>query len=180
MALKTPDKKKRSVAGATKPLQKKPAKGLPDKNVRKKKNSARVGKITEKEPPLSEEERKVALLKLLRSKKETIIKEARIEISKFIKGETKQLVDTALDNGDWSIIDLSEDISLRKLSSHRETLLKIDEALRKLKEGTYGICEDCGDDISENRLKVMPFAIYCRDCQENRENLAKFDQEGMG
>lgn len=126
---------------------------------------------------ISEEERKAALRSALIKKREEIVKEAKSEISKYIKGETKQLVDTALDNGDWSVIDLSEDISLQKLSSHRQTLLKIDEALRKLREGTYGKCEDCGEDISEERLKVLPFAIYCRDCQEKRELLEEIERK---
>jgi DnaK suppressor protein len=126
----------------------------------------------------AEEQRRVALRNSLVRKREEIVKEAKSEISKYIRGETKQLVDTALDNGDWSVVDLSEDISLRQLSTHRETLLKIDEALRKIDEGTYGKCEDCGEDISVERLKVLPFAIYCVDCQEKREQLQLLQREG--
>ncbi len=122
-------------------------------------------------------ERAGALRKLLIQKREQIVKEAKIEISKYIKGETRQLVDTALDDGDWSVVDLSEDISLRQLGAHRERLVKIDAAIRKLDEGTYGICEDCGGKISEERLKVLPFAIYCRDCQEKIEQLEAIEKE---
>ncbi|MEW6002656.1 MAG: TraR/DksA C4-type zinc finger protein [Nitrospirota bacterium] len=125
----------------------------------------------------SEEERKAALRRMLINRREAIVRETKAEISKYIKGEAKQLVDTALDNGDWSVVDLSEDISLKQLSTHRENLFKIDEALRKLDEGTYGICEDCGEEISEERLKVLPFAIYCRDCQERREQLEEIEKE---
>lgn len=118
---------------------------------------------------------------MLINRREEIVKEAKAEISKYIKGETRHLVETALDDGDWSVIDLSEDISLKQLSTHRETLLRIDEALRKLEEGTYGKCEDCGEEISEKRLKVLPFAIYCIDCQEKREQLEKMErEEGIG
>jgi len=124
-----------------------------------------------------EDERKSALRIALIKRREEIVKEAKSEISKYIRGETRQLVDTALDDGDWSFVDLSEDISLQKLNSHRETLLKIDEALRKLKEGTYGKCEDCGEEISEERLKVLPFAIYCRDCQEKIEFLEAIERK---
>jgi DnaK suppressor protein len=124
-----------------------------------------------------EEERKIMLRRLLINRREEILREAKIEISKYIKGETKQLVDTAVDNGDWSVVDLSEDISLKQLSTHRENLLKIDEVLRKLAEGTYGKCEDCGEDISEERLKLIPFAIYCVDCKEKREQLEKLQRE---
>ena len=125
----------------------------------------------------AEEERKNTLISALIKKREDLVKEAKSEISKYIRGETKQLVDTALDNGDWSVVDLSEDISLRQLSTHRETLLKIDEAVRKIKEGTYGKCEDCGEDISVERLKVLPFAIYCIDCQEKREQIEELERE---
>jgi DnaK suppressor protein len=123
-----------------------------------------------------EDERRASLRKSLISKREQIVKEAKTEISKYIKGETRQLVDTALDDGDWSVVDLSEDVSLRRLSTHRENLQRIDEALRKFDEGSYGICEDCGEEISRERLKILPFAIYCTDCQERREQLAEIEK----
>jgi len=50
-----------------------------------------------------------------------------------------------------------------------ETLRKIDEALLRLDEGTYGICSECDESISEMRLKALPFATLCRDCQEQAE-----------
>ncbi len=125
---------------------------------------------------VTEEERNRALKKLLISKRQEIFKEVKTEISKYIKGETRQLVDTALDDGDWSIVDLSEDISFKHLSTHRENLLEIDEALRKLDEGTYGICEDCGEEISQERLNILPFAIYCIDCQEKREKIEEMEK----
>lgn len=123
------------------------------------------------------DQKKETLRRFLIQKREQIVKEAKAEISKYIKGDTRQLVDTALDDGDWSIVDLSEDVSLKQLGTHRETLVKIDEALRKLKEGTYGICETCGGKISEKRLKVVPFAIHCRDCQEKIEQLEAIEKE---
>jgi len=152
--------------------RKTPKKALPKKIKTRKTVKVKPRKIVKsKLHEESEEERKVALRRSLVQKREEIVKEAKNEISKYIKGEARQLVDTALDNGDWSVIDLSEDISLRQLSTHRENLLKIDEAIRKINEGTYGICEDCGEEISEARLKVLPFATHCRDCQEIREQL---------
>ncbi|GAB4387329.1 MAG: hypothetical protein Kow0025_00270 [Thermodesulfovibrionales bacterium] len=116
-------------------------------------------------------ERLDALRKLLLEKREQIARETQEEISRYIKGENRQLVESALDDGDWSVIDLSEDINLRKLATNRDALLKIDESLRKINEGTYGVCEDCGEEIPTDRLRVLPFAIYCRDCQEKREEM---------
>ncbi len=134
-------------------------------------------KKPKKDESEAEGDREERLRKLLIEKREDIVREAKSEIKKYITGEKRQLVETVLDDGDLSVMDLSEDISLKQLSTHRETLLKIDTALRKLAEDTYGVCEDCGDEISEARLKIMPFAIYCRDCQENREVMEKMGRE---
>ncbi len=142
----------------------------------KKMVSAATRRRRERAAKMAEEERKIALRRSLLQKREDIVREVKNEISKYIKGETRQLVDTALDDGDWSVVDLSEDISFKHMSTHRENLLKIDEALRKLSEGTYGVCEDCGEVISEARLKILPFAIYCTDCQERREQFEEFER----
>jgi DnaK suppressor protein len=53
----------------------------------------------------------------------------------------------------------------------REKLRSIDEALLRIEEGDYGICEECGCDIPLGRLKVMPFAHYCVKCKEDIEKL---------
>lgn len=156
---------------------KKPA-GIRKKTVKTKK-VASVAKVAKRARPKREEildEKKEALRKLLIQQRQQIVKEAKAEISKYIRGETKQLIDIALDDGDWSIVDLSEDVSLKQLETHRETLVKIDTALRKLEEGTYGLCEECGEEISEERLTIMPFAIYCRDCQEKIEQLEAIEK----
>ncbi|MFQ3573692.1 MAG: TraR/DksA family transcriptional regulator [Thermodesulfovibrionales bacterium] len=134
-------------------------------------------KKSEEQPKVDDVKiREENLRKLLLQKRKEIINVAMEEIKKFQSDENKQLVETVLDDGDLSVVDLSEDISLKQLSSHRENLLKIDTALQKLKEGSYGICEDCGEEISEKRLEVMPFAIYCRDCQEKKELMSKLEQ----
>lgn len=190
---KTAPKKTVTAAKAVRPKAKlknsKKGKAAPAKTasqktlIKKKTDTARKSAATKKSSAskkisdkISEEERRVALRRSLVARREQIVKEAKLEISKYIKGETRQLVDTALDDGDWSVIDLSEDVSLRRLSAHKDTLQKIDEALRKLDEGTYGICEDCGEAISEQRLKILPFAIYCTDCQESREEIEEIER----
>jgi DnaK suppressor protein len=121
--------------------------------------------------------RQETLRKQLIQRREEIVREAKTEISKYITGEANQLVETALDDGDWSVIDVSADINLRRLETHRQRLLGIDAALMKLREGTYGVCEECGGEISAERLKVMPFAIFCVDCQEKKEQLEKIERE---
>ncbi|MCI0468708.1 MAG: TraR/DksA family transcriptional regulator [Nitrospirae bacterium] len=127
-----------------------------------------------------EADRKERLRKLLVQKREDILREAKTEIKKFQSGEKRQLVETVLDDGDLSVMDIAEDISLQQLNTHRQVLIKIDEAIRKLAEGTYAVCDDCGDEISEERLKVMPFAVLCRDCQEKKEVLEKIEKRELG
>jgi DnaK suppressor protein len=48
-------------------------------------------------------------------------------------------------------------------------LTQIDTALRRLDEGLYGNCFECGDGIAEARLRALPFAVRCRDCEQSRE-----------
>ncbi|MCE5313230.1 MAG: TraR/DksA C4-type zinc finger protein [Nitrospiraceae bacterium] len=126
---------------------------------------------------LSKQDRNERLRRILISKREELLKESQSEIRKYISGEKRQLVETVMDDGDLSVVDLSEDINLKKLSTHKDMLTKIDIALRKIDEGTYGICEECGEEISEERLKVLPFAIYCRDDQEKKEMLERLERE---
>jgi DnaK suppressor protein len=47
---------------------------------------------------------------------------------------------------------------------------EVDDALRRVESGAYGICESCGEDISPARLQAVPFAVRCRACQEAAES----------
>lgn len=119
--------------------------------------------------PSSAGTRAESLRSILLKKRKDIISNTQEEVSKYIKGENRQLVENATDGGDFSVMDLSEDLRLQILGANHDTIIKIDEALRKLEEGTYGMCEDCEEEISAERLKILPFAIRCRDCQELEE-----------
>src|SRR5690242_15212537 len=74
-----------------------------------------------------------------------------------------------LDQGESSEVDIQEDIEFALIQMKSETLNKIDAALRRLEEGTYGDCFECGDEISEARLRALPFTVRCKDCEEARE-----------
>jgi len=74
-----------------------------------------------------------------------------------------------LDQGESSEVDIQEDIEFALIQMKAETLNKIDAALRRLEEGTYGNCFECGDEISQARLRALPFAVRCKDCEEARE-----------
>jgi DnaK suppressor protein len=74
-----------------------------------------------------------------------------------------------LDQGESSEVDIQEDIEFALIQMKSETLNKIGAALRRLEENTYGNCFECGDEISEARLRALPFAVRCKDCEEARE-----------
>ena len=65
--------------------------------------------------------------------------------------------------------DIHEDIEFALLQMKAETLTKITAALERLAEGSYGYCYECGEEIAGRRLRALPFAERCRDCEETRE-----------
>lgn len=81
-----------------------------------------------------------------------------------------------LDVGDQSIKNHETDLDLTLMEMKNRILQEIDEALIKLRENRYGICEKCGDEISGARLKAMPFALYCVACKEKQELLEKIEK----
>jgi DnaK suppressor protein len=74
-----------------------------------------------------------------------------------------------LDAAETSEADIQDEIELALIQMKSETLHKIEEALKRLDEHSYGNCFECGDEISERRLRALPFAVRCKDCEEARE-----------
>jgi RNA polymerase-binding transcription factor DksA len=64
-------------------------------------------------------------------------------------------------------------ISLAFLQIKFQTLKQIDDALARLQRGLYGTCVECGDEIPAARLRALPFAVRCLDCEDDREALEK-------
>lgn len=139
----------------------------------------RPAKKVVQEKGVTTENRMQQLKRNLIKKRDTLIKETKEELSKHMSGETRQLVDTAVDEGDWAVVDITEDISLRRLGSHRKKLLEINEALRKIEEGSYGVCEECGEEIGERRLMVLPSAARCVECQDKKEKMESLEIEEL-
>jgi DnaK suppressor protein len=74
-----------------------------------------------------------------------------------------------LDAVESSEADIQEDIEFALIQMKSETLNKVDDALSRLEHGNYGNCFDCGEEIAEKRLRALPFAVRCKDCEEARE-----------
>jgi DnaK suppressor protein len=107
-------------------------------------------------------EMKVILLKM---KEETLH-----EISKSLKsGSDITSGEPSGDIYDQASSERDRELGLLLGDREREKLRNIDEALLKLEEGEYGICEECEEDIPLGRLKVVPFARYCVKCKSDIE-----------
>jgi RNA polymerase-binding transcription factor DksA len=65
--------------------------------------------------------------------------------------------------------DIQGGIEFALLQMRAETLARIDAALERLDVGKYGLCFDCAAEISESRLRALPFAARCQICEEKRE-----------
>jgi DnaK suppressor protein len=70
---------------------------------------------------------------------------------------------------DPSETSIHEDLELAVIQIHAEMVGMISAALTRLDKGDYGRCQVCGEEISEKRLRALPFATCCRDCQEAAE-----------
>ena len=106
-----------------------------------------------------------------------ILEERRREIMSEVQGRMRDVraegagsaVQGVLDAAESSELDIQDEIEFALIQMKAETLNKIDEALRRLEEGTYGYCFECGEEINEKRLRALPFAVRCKDCEEARE-----------
>ena len=78
-----------------------------------------------------------------------------------------------LDQGESSEVDIQDDIELALIQMKSETLNKVNQALRRLEDGLYGNCFECGDEIAAPRLLALPFAVRCKDCEEARETAVR-------
>jgi DnaK suppressor protein len=103
----------------------------------------------------------------------TMLEERRREIVEKLRTIRETLPAQRLDVQDaeeQSVTDFAKDMEFAIVQMKADTLGRIDEALRRLEAGTYGTCAECGTDIASARLKALPFAVLCRDCQEREEN----------
>ena len=85
--------------------------------------------------------------------------------------------DSALDLEDRSLRDSTAEQQLSLLESRNHTRMMLDTALRRLDDGEYGLCEDCGADIGPGRLSALPFAKRCLSCQHQAEVLEKIARQ---
>jgi DnaK suppressor protein len=101
------------------------------------------------------------LRKVLHERKQKILADLHDQLFEKLGNEYRGEFERAMDAGDVSFVDLLQSVGIKLVDILQEELIKMDAAERKLNEGTYGICEECGEEISEERLAAMPYAVRC-------------------
>ena len=91
--------------------------------------------------------------------------------------EAGQKIDSAMDSADQSAQDMDQGIDYSIIEMKYEQYKDIADAFRKLQNDTYGLCEECGGEISIKRLEVNPLARYCIECKTRKEEIEKIQKE---
>jgi DnaK suppressor protein len=89
------------------------------------------------------------------------------------KAEREGNKDEGLDTYDLASEERDREINFILSDRERSKVKNIDDALERMEEGTYGVCDSCGLEIAEERLTAMPFTRLCRDCQQDQEREAR-------
>jgi DnaK suppressor protein len=124
-------------------------------------------------PASKQDKMSMKILKWERDLLKKLRKELRERINKG--GELKSLQGS--DIGDLTAFDANNYLSISFASQYAKNLKEINHALKKIKEGTYGYCEECGERIAQKRLTLIPYALYCVPCQSMIEAEKMWEDE---
>lgn len=106
--------------------------------------------------------RKEEMIEGIKHVSEDALKKSQKDAAGDISGYTYHMADVATDTYD-------REFSLSLASNEREALYELDDALKRIEDGTFGICEECNDLIAKNRLKAVLHARLCIKCKEKKE-----------
>lgn len=102
-----------------------------------------------------------------------VLLERRLELNADLQrqlesGQSQDRSD-AMDTIDQADSSVAADLNITRREMIARQIREIDEALEKIQRGEFGVCEGCGEDIPEGRLKARPNAIYCIQCKDEIE-----------
>lgn len=122
---------------------------------------------------LMDAEKMAQLREKLLERKRKLWREVKGQIKTGLGESYQDLLATARDEEDQAQVNLLEETQFSLIEPKRQELVAIEEALQRLENGTYGECEACGKLIEPRRLEIMPETPLCRDCQSQKEKIAK-------
>ena len=100
------------------------------------------------------------------------------ESGEIIVGGLNPSTENLPDMNDQATAEADQYFLLRLREREQKLLKKIDEALERIANGTFGICESCGEDIAYKRLKARPVTTLCIDCKTKQEEEEKIRETG--
>jgi DnaK suppressor protein len=118
-------------------------------------------------------ERQAEVKERLLDRKRRLWQEVKEQLKSNIGDGYQEMLATARDEEDQASVSLLAETHLALLGPKRQELEAIEEALMRLENGSYGLCESCGQPIEPRRLEIMPETPLCRNCMSLREKLAK-------
>ncbi|WDT82148.1 MAG: TraR/DksA C4-type zinc finger protein [Candidatus Manganitrophus sp.] len=101
----------------------------------------------------------------LEKQKEALLADAGVILGSGLNQGNETLTDL----GDQASAEADQNFILRLREREQKLLKKIDEAIDRINEGTFGVCESCGGQISVKRLKARPVTTLCIDCKTKQE-----------
>ena len=110
----------------------------------------------------------------LTTRKEQILK----QLNEEVKEGKESALDEGMDTYDLASEERTREINLILSDRDREKLQAIEEALERIRAGTYGICDMCEEEIASERLEALPFTRLCVSCQSDLEKEAKQHRRG--
>ena len=102
--------------------------------------------------------------RLLTERLDALLHEAARAVNSIAEAQ-----DASGDLTDQAIVEGDQSLLLRVRERERGLIMKIRDALDRIERGTYGICQECGEAISERRLMARPVATLCIDCKDWQE-----------
>jgi DnaK suppressor protein len=123
------------------------------------------------------ERRQETLHQMLMGKRQEIIREIEGNLGQSLTEDQQRRLESARDVGDQALMDLDRELGISLMEMRNRRRQAIDESLNRLRDGTYGMCAECGIEISEKRLQAVPFAKLCVECQSKAELLEKIEKE---
>jgi DnaK suppressor protein len=91
------------------------------------------------------------------------------DLAKTRNAEEETIEEATQDIADKAVSSYTREFLYSLSDTDRTTLVRIDEALERIDEGTYGTCVSCGQPMAEKRLTAVPWAPHCVECQELAE-----------
>lgn len=122
-------------------------------------------------------ERTERLRQILSARRQEVQQQIDELLAQHRADQTRLREESVADNEDLSTQNSNSHQQLSILEVRNQVRLQLDTALQRLEEGTYGLCEDCQRPITEERLKALPFARRCIDCQRHAELLEQIEKK---